>query len=71
MIEYSKNNPHVHITHRLFAYYEYIYSDENGVVHDENGYVFEDWYSPDDVRGWNGIRMRTGGVWETGWSIMQ
>lgn len=69
MIEFIKENPYVHITHFLFSNDEYIFSLENGKVYDENHYLFEDWYSPNDIRGWNGIRCRAGGDWEDGWSI--
>lgn len=65
MIEFLKENPHIHITHPLFADDEYIYLDTDGIVRDENGYVFE---NGDNV---DGIRMRTGGMWETGWSIKE
>jgi hypothetical protein len=37
------------------------------VVYDENGYVFETWIGTFH----NGIRMRTGGLWETGWSVKE
>ena len=69
MIALIQNNHNVHITHTLFSDNEYIFSAENGNVYDENGYLFEDWYSPNNVTGWNGIRERTGGRWEDGWSI--
>ena len=69
MISFIKQNPNIPITHPLFSYNEYIISAENGNVYDEEGYLFEDWYSPDDCTGWNGIRIRTGGKWEDGWYI--
>lgn len=69
MIEFIKENPLVNITHPLFAHDEYIFSMASGNVYDEAGYLFEDWYSPNDCAGWNGIRMRTGGSWEDGWYI--
>lgn len=65
MIEFIKENPYVHITHSLFSDDEYIYSSTDGIVYDENRYVFE---NGDKV---DGIRMRTGGMWETGWSIKE
>ena len=71
MIEFIKENPFVNITHPLFAHDEYIFSMESGNVYDEAGYLFEDWYSPNDCTGWNGIRMRTGGKWEDGWYIKE
>lgn len=65
MIELLKSNPYLAFKHELFDEEEYIYSD--GVcVRDENNYVFEDWHSNDR----NGIRMRIGGNWETGWSAV-
>lgn len=65
MIEFIKENPYVHITHPLFADDEFIYLDTDGIVRDENGYVFE------NGGNINGIRMRTGGMWENGWSIKE
>ena len=62
MIEFIKANPDVKITHILFDKSEYIYSKEDGNIYDENGYLFEDWYGNRD-----GIRMRNGGKWDTGW----
>lgn len=69
MIEFIKQNPYVYITHDLFSDDEYIYSDIDGLVWDENGYLFEDWSSPNDYTGSNGIRMRTGDRWEDSWRI--
>lgn len=70
MIEFIKKYPYVHITHNLFSDDEYIYSDIDGLVWDENGYLFENWDSVADMwSGNNGIRMRTGGMWEDGWYI--
>ena len=71
MITFIKENPNVPITHPLFTIDEYIFSVENGKVYTEEGYLFEDWYSPNDRTGWNGIRMRTGGWWEDGWHIKE
>lgn len=71
MIDFIRNNPNVPITHWLFSSNEYIYSKENGKVYEENGYLFEDWYSPNDIRGWNGIRCRTGDNWEDGWRVKE
>lgn len=69
MITFIKENPNVHISHPLFTQDEYIFSAENGNVYDENGNLFEDWYSPNNCTGWNGIRMRTGGKWEDDWYV--
>ena len=70
MITFIKNNPYIHITHNLFAEDEYIYSDPNGIVHDESGYIFENWDSVTNMwSGYNGIRLRIGGMWENGWYI--
>lgn len=72
MIEFIKANPYVHITHLLFSDDEYIYSDTDGIVHDECGYIFENWDSVTDMwSGNNGIRMRTGDEWEDGWYIKE
>lgn len=70
MVAYIKANPYVHITHNLFDANEYIYSDIDGLVWDENGYLFENWDSVTDMwSGCNGIRMRQGDFWEDGWTI--
>lgn len=70
MIELIKENPNVKITHWLFSDDEYIYQKDNGKIYDENGYLFEDWYS-EGAGQHNGIRMRKGGSWETGWEIKE
>ena len=62
MIRFIKNNPGEKITHTLFDASEYIYLAADGNVYDENGYLFEDWFGYHD-----GIRMRTGEYWESGW----
>lgn len=68
MIELIKTHQYLAFRHELFDSDEYIYSD--GVcVRDENNYVFEDWDS-EGTGQHNGIRMRTGGNWETGWSVV-
>lgn len=69
MIEFISKNPNVSISHLLFADDEFIFSSPGGRVYDESGYLFEDWYSPNDPSGWNGIRMRKGGQWENGWYV--
>ena len=69
MIKFIKTHPNVKISHELFANDEYIYSKEDGNVYDENGYLFEDWYSPFSH---DGIRFRSGKLdmrWETGWKL--
>ena len=68
MIAFIKGNPNVKIKHEYFSPDEYIYSKENGEVYTEEGYLFEDWYSS-EFTGHNGIRMRKGDGWETGWSL--
>lgn len=65
MINFLKENPYVKVTHSLFGSDEYIYSKEDGKVYEENGYLFEDWHSLYH----DGLRMRTGGEWEDGWSL--
>lgn len=71
MIQFIQNNNNVHISHQLFADYEFIYSASDGMVYDENGYVFEDWSGSDVWSGRNGVRLRNGGAWETGWFIKE
>ena len=69
MMKFLRENPNVRITHFLFDPDEYIISKENGLVYDENDYLFEDWTSQFSL--WNGIRIRTGGLWENGWTIKE
>lgn len=70
MIDTLKNCPHLPITHYLFADDEYIFSSMDGIVYDESGHIFENWASITDVwSGVNGLRLRTGGMWEDGWRI--
>lgn len=68
MIVFMQENPNVKITHESFSCNEYIDQKEDGRVYDENGYLFEDWYS-EGIGQHNGIRMRIGGNWENGWSV--
>lgn len=65
IIKVLQTQPHVKITHVLFDADEYLYSKEDENVYDENGYLFESW----EGYAHNGMRMRQGGNWETGWSI--
>lgn len=67
MILFLRDHPNVKITHTSFDSDEYIYSLENGCIYDENGYLFEDWTNARWSR--DGIRSRTGGLWEDGWKI--
>lgn len=70
MIDTLENFPHLPITHHLFADDEYIFSDIDGIVYDESGLIFENWYSFTNMwSGVNGIRLRSGGMWEDGWRI--
>ena len=72
MIAFIKENPYVHITHTGFADDEYIYADHAGFVWDENGYLFENWDSETNKwSGANGIRLRQGDGWETGWYVKE
>lgn len=68
MIVFMNENPNVKITHDLFSEDEYIYQKEDGKVYDENGYLFEDWYS-DYIH--DGLRMRTNKCWENGWRVKE
>lgn len=72
MINFIKRYHNIPIAHDLFNEDEYIYSDIDGLIWDEHGYLFEDWSSVTDRwSGANGIRMRTGDRWETGWHIKE
>lgn len=64
IIKILRSQPNVKVSHTLFEDDEYLYM-KGGQVYDENGYLFEDWYSPTH----NGIRMRAGAAWDTGWYI--
>ena len=66
MIVFIEANPFIPITHSLFDDSEYLYSDNQGNVWDENGNLFEDWYSPDISEG---LRLRNYDEWLDGWEI--
>ena len=68
IVAYLRGNFYKRVTHRLFAPEEYLYCAEDGNIYDENGYVFEDWNAGSCAH--NGLRLRTGGVWEEGWEII-
>lgn len=68
MIVFIKESPFARVTHPLFSADEYIYCGFDGRVYDENGYLFEDWYSEGPGR-WAGIRERVGGYWEEDWKV--
>lgn len=70
MIAFIKRNPNVKITHKMFADFEYIVQRRDGRVYDENGDLFEDWYSKRGT-GHDGIRIRMGRCWEIGWGIKE
>lgn len=65
MIGFLRENPFVKVTHKLFMKDEYLYSKGDGCIYEEHDYLFEDWSSERS----NGMRMRSGGAWETGWSL--
>ena len=66
MIEFLNKNPNVKVSHSSFGSDEYLYQ-KNGYIYDENGYLFEDWWS----KRHNGLRMRSGDVWEDGWYVKE
>lgn len=61
-IDFMKDNEGVKVCHYHFSPEEYLYM-KNGVIYTEEGYIFEDFYS----RSHNGMRIREGKSWETGW----
>lgn len=63
-IKFMRDNPYKKITHTLFAPDEYLYGIGDAAILDENGYIFEDWYSHCD-----GMRIRTEDYWQEGWSV--
>lgn len=58
------DNPYMKLKHRLFAPDEYIFSKGDGIIYDENDYVFEDWHSHRD-----GMRIRTEDFWREDWYV--
>lgn len=66
IIEFMREYPNVKISHSLFSPDEFLVMRSDGNVYDENGYLFEDWESDH-----NGMRMRTGGSWETDWYVIK
>lgn len=68
MIIFLKFNPYIKVSHWLFDVHEYIVNNEKGYISDENGYIFEDWYSNGPGMH-NGIRMRNSDNWLTGWYV--
>lgn len=68
ILAFLRGNPYKRVTHRLFDPSEYLYAAEDGNIYDENGYLFEDWDTGSFAH--NGLRMRTGGPWETDWEII-
>ena len=69
MITFIKQNPYVHVAHRLFCPGEYIYSKEDGNIYDENDYLFENWNGINSR--FNGLATRVGGSWDNGWYITE
>lgn len=67
IISYMRRNPGVKVTHELFANHEYLYMKDDECVYDESNELFENWNSFDRMH--YGMRMRSGGIWENGWSI--
>ena len=67
MLKFIRKNPNVKIKHESFDKDEYLYYC-CGIVYDENEYVFED-FVPCSFR--NGLRIRIGDCWETGWSLYE
>lgn len=67
-IYFMLHNPMCKMTHTLFAPDEYVYSKGDGIIYEENGYVFEDFGS--DISSVNGMRMRTGDNWMEGWRVI-
>lgn len=66
IITYMKAHPGVKVTHWLFDKDEYLYGDSSGKIYTEEGYLFED-----GSLAHNGMQLRTGNMWEEGWSILE
>lgn len=58
-------DPNVKVTHDYFSPEEYLYM-KDGKIYTEEGYLFEDF---DPLSANNGMRLRDGENWATGWSI--
>ena len=67
MIGFIRENPFVKVKHKLFMEGECLYSNGDGNVYEEHGYLFEDWKSEQ----YNRLRMRSGGAWENGWTFYE
>ena len=67
-IYFVLHHPYAKITHRLFASDEYLYSNGDSIIYDENGYVFEDFYS-DGPAARCGMRIRNEDFWWEGWYV--
>lgn len=69
ILVYMYEHPFIHISHNLFDEDEYIYYDnQESVIKDENGNVFEDW--SEHSTSYNGIMIRyPQDVWKYGWYI--
>ena len=64
-LEKLRKYPGIRITHKSFDRNEYIYTElVDGLVYDENHYLFEDWDGDHD-----GMRRRVGDSWEKGWML--
>lgn len=67
IISYMRKNPGVKVTHVSFDRTEYLYMKDDECIYDESDYLFENWDPLDRLH--YGMRMRSGGLWEIGWSI--
>ena len=67
IISYMRRNPGVKVTHILFDKNEYLYMKDDECVYDEADNLFENWNPFDRMH--YGMRMRSDGPWDTGWSI--
>lgn len=65
IIDYMKSHRGVKIKHDLFTDSEYLVMKKDGLIYDENDYLFEDWIS----KFHNGMRIRVGGSWENNWYV--
>ena len=64
-IAHMQLNPNIKVTHDHFSPEEYLYM-KDGKIYTEEGYLFED-FEPRSNN--NGMRIRDGENWATGWSI--
>ena len=65
VIAYMRYNPYAKVKHELFADDEFLYMAVDGLIYDENDYMFESW----ETGGPDGIRIRQEEYWQRDRSV--